>query len=103
MGSCGDNDAVLVGRDPGSLELVKDVRQDPSRRSRPRAVVDDDHRSAPATRHLPNGRLSTRLSQCPKDIVVVQGLRSPGPMCDHIPLVWEVDVDRLIAVPRVDR
>jgi hypothetical protein len=24
-------------------------------------------------------------------------------MCDHIPVVWEVDIDRSIAVPRVDR
>jgi hypothetical protein len=22
-------------------------------------------------------------------------------MCDHVPVVWEVDVDRLIAVPRM--
>ena len=103
VGSCGDNDADLVGRDPSSLELLEEVRQDPSRRSRPCAVVDDDHRSAPATRQLPNGKLSTRSSQGLKDIVVVQRAGSPGPMGDHVPVVWEVDVDRLIAVPGVDR
>jgi len=103
VGSCGDNDSDVVGRDSSTLELVEDVGQDPSRRSRPGAVVDDDHRSASATRQLPNGRLSMRLSQCLKDVVVIHGAWSPRPMCDHLPVVWEVDANRLIAVPRVDR